>query len=223
MLYMNTLYILLAFRRVSTLSAGQPEVEQVNSSKPVHAGFSQQFGEAVNKRQGLNFPSDHGAHHQQGIEWWYVTANLKADNGDTFGVQWTLFRLSVDEQSTQTEPSPWWNGQLYFAHFAIQTDTQHQAFEKYGRSGQVNITVQPFEARLDDWQLASKKAAFLPLNLTAQQGNYSANLALANSPLIKIKKKFIAKKPTRGMPLTITAIRFYKPKATSHLRVKPIK
>jgi predicted secreted hydrolase len=195
---MNTLKAATTFIFISVLSACQPEAEPASQNKQMHGGFAQQFGEAVDKRQGLNFPRDHGAHHQQGIEWWYVTANLKADNGDTFGVQWTLFRLSVDEQSTQTEKSPWWNGQLYFAHFAIQNDTQHQAFEKYGRSGQVNISVQPFEARLDDWQLASKETTFLPLSLKAQQQNYSANLVLANSPLVKHGEQGYSQKTHQG-------------------------
>ena len=101
---MNRLKVAVTFIFIGALSACQPEAEQVNQNKPMHSGFAQQFGEPVNKNQGLSFPRDHGAHHQQGIEWWYVTANLKADNGNTFGVQWTLFRLSVDEQSTQTEP-----------------------------------------------------------------------------------------------------------------------
>ncbi|MBL1383435.1 MAG: ABC transporter [Colwellia sp.] len=195
---MNRLKAAVIFVFIGTLSACQPEVEQLSKNKPMHSGFAQQFGEPVNKHQGLSFPRDHGAHHQQGIEWWYVTANLKADNGDTFGVQWTLFRLSVDDQNTATETSPWWNGQLYFAHFAIQSDTQHHAFEKYGRSGQVNITVQPFEARLDDWQLVSKEATFLPLNLKAQQENYSANLVLANSPLVKHGERGYSQKTHQG-------------------------
>lgn len=195
---MNTLKIILAFMMITVLSGCQPKAEQIESNKKMRTGFAQQFGEAVSKQQGLNFPDDHGAHHQQGIEWWYVTANLTADTGEAFGVQWTLFRLTVDEQNETTEPSPWWNGQLYFAHFAIQTDTQHQAFEKYGRSGQVNVAAQPFEARLDDWQLASKEAAFLPLNLKAQQKNYSANLTLANSPLIKHGEQGYSQKTHQG-------------------------
>eukprot|EP00487_Bulimina_marginata_P001528 TRINITY_DN13422_c0_g1_i1.p1 TRINITY_DN13422_c0_g1~~TRINITY_DN13422_c0_g1_i1.p1 ORF type:complete len:106 (-),score=14.85 TRINITY_DN13422_c0_g1_i1:92-409(-) len=84
-----------------------------------------------------------------------------------------LDSLSMSK-SSQTEPSPWWNGQLYFAHFAIQTDNQHQAFEKYGRSGQVKIIAQPFEARLDDWQLARKEATFLPLSLKGAAGKIAA-------------------------------------------------
>ncbi len=196
--HMNTTKSGIIFIMLSILVACQPIDGQEKTNEPIHNGFSQQFGKAVNKQSGLRFPDDHGAHHQQGIEWWYVTANLEADNGDTFGVQWTLFRLSVDEQNKITEQSPWWNGQLYFAHFAIQTDTLHQAFEKYGRKNQVTITAQPFMARLDDWQLLSESESFLPLNLSAQHKDYSANLKLKNSPLVKHGEQGYSQKTHQG-------------------------
>jgi predicted secreted hydrolase len=198
---MNTKKILTSFIMVCMLIGCQPVKDETTSNKPLHSGFSQQFGEAVDKEQGLSFPDDHGAHHKQGIEWWYVTANLEAENGETFGVQWTLFRLTVEDQTTLAKvvtQSPWWNGQLYFAHFAIQTDTEHHAFEKYGRPGQVNIAAKPFVARLDDWQLSSEGQPFLPLNLKAQQADYSANLVLANSPLIKHGKQGYSQKTHQG-------------------------
>jgi predicted secreted hydrolase len=206
---MKNIKILLAVIILHLSSACQPVKEEISSSSP-HIGFSKQFGQAVQKEQGLNFPQDHGAHHDQGIEWWYVTANLTAKNGQTFGVQWTLFRLSAAEQSLSSLQSSsnssqsalstvWWNGQLYFAHFAIQTDTDHQAFEKYGRAGQVNIHAQPFTARLDDWQLSSvKPQQFLPLNLTAQQDRYSANLTLSDSPLVKHGEQGYSQKTHQG-------------------------
>ncbi|NYS43250.1 iron ABC transporter permease, partial [Pseudomonas syringae pv. actinidiae] len=40
----------------------------------------------------FSFPEDHGQHPSFRIEWWYVTATLKDDAGQQFGVQWTLFR-----------------------------------------------------------------------------------------------------------------------------------
>ena len=207
---MKRIKILFLVALFSLLSACKPLKEETSDNNSQHMGFGQQFGQAVQKEQGLNFPQDHGAHHQQGIEWWYVTANLTADDGQTFGVQWTLFRLSVAEQdlsslgSSQSTfpssfPSPWWNGQLYFAHFAIQTDTDHHAFEKYGRAGQVDIQAQPFIARLDDWQLSSAQAKqFLPLSLTAQQTGYSANLQLFDSPLVKHGEQGYSQKTHQG-------------------------
>ena len=40
----------------------------------------------------FEFPEDHGSHPAFRIEWWYVTANLTGDDGQRYGIQWTLFR-----------------------------------------------------------------------------------------------------------------------------------
>lgn len=141
------------------------------------------LGVDVRPNRPLVFPQDHGVHLEQSIEWWYVTANLEAEDGNAFGVQWTLFRTSVAESPENT--SPWWDGQLYFAHFAIENNDAHYAFEKFGRSGQVEIKATPFVARIDDWQLTGSTDNILPLQLTAHEGQYSANLTLDNSVLVR--------------------------------------
>src|ERR1700694_4094188 len=41
------------------------------------------------------FPADHGPHPDYRIEWWYVTANLVDSTGAALGVQWTLFRQTM--------------------------------------------------------------------------------------------------------------------------------
>ena len=43
----------------------------------------------------LTFPADHGAHPDFRIEWWYLTATLHGDDGQDYGVQWTLFRSAL--------------------------------------------------------------------------------------------------------------------------------
>ena len=43
----------------------------------------------------FQFPADHGQHPEFRIEWWYVTANLKGDDGEDYGLQWTLFRNAL--------------------------------------------------------------------------------------------------------------------------------
>ncbi|TMP38803.1 ABC transporter [Pseudoalteromonas citrea] len=131
----------------------------------------------------LVFPRDHGAHLDQSIEWWYVTANLEAEDGSQFGVQWTLFRTSMAEPPQSQ--SPWWDGQLYFAHFAIQNNNAHHAFEKFARAGQVEITAAPFVARIDDWQLKGSNEDILPMQLIAREGQYAVNLTLDNSVLVR--------------------------------------
>ncbi|WP_445947260.1 lipocalin-like domain-containing protein, partial [Shewanella sp.] len=125
------------------------------------------------------FPQDHGPHLEQGIEWWYITANLTADTGETFGAQWTLFRTQVPLPVKST----WWDNQLYFAHFALQHQQSHVAFERFARAGQARISASPFFAQLDDWSLKSTQQRFLPLQMQAKQDDYAIDVSLSNSPL----------------------------------------
>lgn len=162
-----------------------------------NSGFIQYVsGEPVQRGKPLQFPADHGMHPQQSIEWWYLTGNLRADTGERFGVQWTLFRARLP-QTSQAESAldnPWWQGQLYFAHFALQSHSEHHAFERFARAGQVQIQASPFLARIDDWRLASvhrKKSgapAFLPLRLQAhnrsENAAFATDLILDDSPLV---------------------------------------
>ncbi|WP_445425607.1 lipocalin-like domain-containing protein [Alishewanella sp. HL-SH06] len=136
-------------------------------------------GQPVDKQRGVIFPQDHGPHLEQGIEWWYVTANLTAESGETFGAQWTLFRT----QAPVSFESTWWDNQLYFAHFALQHEQTHIAFERFARAGQASIVASPFSAQLDDWSLKSTEQSFLPLQMQAKQQDYAIAVSLSNSPL----------------------------------------
>lgn len=136
-------------------------------------------GEAVVRGTELVFPRDHGIHAKQGIEWWYLTANLQTDTGDTFGVQWTLFRTLMPSKLA----SQWWDNNLYFAHFAMQHQQEHVAFERFSRAMQAKVTSSPFNAAIDNWQLSSTSNAFLPLKLTAAHENYEVTLTLSDSPM----------------------------------------
>jgi predicted secreted hydrolase len=140
---------------------------QIASGKPVTIGIP------------LVFPKDHGIHAEQGIEWWYVTANLQSDSGETFGVQWTLFRTLMPSNVE----SKWWDNNLYFAHFAMQHKQSHVAFERFARAEQAKVISSPFNAVIDNWQLSSTNDEFLPLNLTAAHENHQIALTLSDSPI----------------------------------------
>ncbi|QBG36872.1 lipocalin-like domain-containing protein [Litorilituus sediminis] len=142
--------------------------------------FQMASGAAVKPGAKLVFPQDHGIHQAQGIEWWYITANLQSDTGETFGVQWTLFRTLMPS----TLASTWWDNNIYFAHFAIQHQQTHVAFERgLARANQAKVVTAPFTAAIDDWQLKSQGQAFLPLNLSAVEDNFAVNLTLGDSPM----------------------------------------
>ena len=66
------------------------------------------------------FPDDHGAHDDFRIEWWYVTANLKDADGQSFGVQWTLFRNALPRaKGLQGDGAGWSNRNLWMGHAAV--------------------------------------------------------------------------------------------------------
>jgi predicted secreted hydrolase len=165
-------FVLVCFTFV--LTACQP-VEKKQASSTLQIAN----GEPVTRGTTLVFPKDHGIHAEQGIEWWYLTANLQSDTGETFGVQWTLFRTLMPSNIE----SKWWDNNLYFAHFAMQHKQEHVAFERFSRAGQAKVTSSPFTAAIDNWQLSSTNEDFLPLNLTAAHENYQVALTLNDSPM----------------------------------------
>ena len=156
------------------MGAFQP-VEQ----KSIPSALQTAIGKPVTRGSALVFPKDHGIHAEQGIEWWYLTANLQSDTGETFGVQWTLFRTLMPSKVE----SKWWDNSLYFAHFAMQHKQAHVAFERFSRAGLAKVTSSPFNAVIDNWQLSSINDEFLPLKLTAAHENYQIALTLSDSPI----------------------------------------
>jgi predicted secreted hydrolase len=151
-------------------------------------------GKPVTKGTELVFPKDHGIHAEQGLEWWYLTANLQSDTGESFGVQWTLFRTLMPSNIA----SKWWDNNLYFAHFAMQHKQAHVAFERFSRAGQAKVTSSPFAAAIDNWQLSSINEDFLPLKLTAKHENYQIALTLSDSPMTLHGDKGYSQKTQSG-------------------------
>ncbi|MBM2322101.1 MULTISPECIES: lipocalin-like domain-containing protein [Marivita] len=129
----------------------------------------------------FDFPQDHGAHPDYRIEWWYLTANLTGPDGTAYGVQWTLFRSALAPETREG----WSDPQVWFAHAAVTTPDTHLVAERIARGGigQAGVTVQPFEAWIDDWRMAG--ASFDDLTLTARGDAFAYDLGLtANGPLI---------------------------------------
>ena len=216
----NTCSLLsLLFMLVSACKPAPTDLAESHTNKENTNGLQVTSGQPVRQGTPIRLPQDHGAHLEQGIEWWYVTANLTSDSGETFGVQWTLFRTLMPSVSRQSQviqsqeidvnnsaqakiDSQWWDENLYFSHFAMQHQQQHFAFERFARAKQAEIISEPFVAKIDDWQLASTSTSFLPLVLTAnakQDGEqYQVQLTLANSPITLHGDKGYSQKTESG-------------------------
>src|SRR6056297_3345060 len=96
----------------------------------------------------FSYPEDHGAHPLFRIEWWYLTANLTGDDGETYGIQWTLFRNAI-------RPGGAAKDQVWMAHAAISAPGGHFHAERFARGGigQAEVTASPFSAVIDEWSL----------------------------------------------------------------------
>jgi predicted secreted hydrolase len=147
------------------------------------------------------FPRDHGAHPDYRIEWWYLTANLEDANGRLYGAQWTLFRLAMQPATVPTAENPWHDNQVFMAHMALTWPEGHVGFQRYARGGQhgaeggdddnggglaqAGANAEPFSVWLDDWELQSEGAQWLPLKVRARQDDFAFELALESSlPLV---------------------------------------
>ena len=138
----------------------------------------------------LVFPRDHGAHPDYRIEWWYLTANLHDAEGQSYGAQWTLFRLAVQAGDTAGSDAPQ-NNQVFMAHMAVTAPGGHLSFQRYARGGgpdqaaRAGVTAMPFAAWLDDWELRSSGDEWLPLEVRARQDDNAMRLQLrGTAPLV---------------------------------------
>lgn len=129
----------------------------------------------------FDFPADHGPHPDYRIEWWYLTANLTANDGTPYGLQWTLFRSAL----APGEGEGWSSPQVWFAHAAVTTPEAHFATERFARGGvgAAGVEVAPFRAWIDEW--AMEGPTLDAVTLRAQGPDFGYEMALeAKGPLI---------------------------------------
>ncbi len=89
------------------------------------AAHAEGFAQVLEPRV-FEFPRDHGPHPQYRQEWWYVTGNLDAADGERFGFELTFFRFAL-VPVRQSGGSKWRTRQIYMAHFAV-TDVGRKRF-----------------------------------------------------------------------------------------------
>lgn len=149
----------------------------------------------------FTFPADHGAHPGFRIEWWYITANLKNEQGQDFGVQWTLFRNAL---RAGAQGSGWNDGTIWMGHAAVTSATRHYAAERYARGGveQAGVKLAPFSAWIDEWSMSSDTPAADPLaslQLQAKGAQFAYRLHLTSSkPLVLQGQQGFSQKSEQG-------------------------
>jgi predicted secreted hydrolase len=186
---------LLCAQLILTSGCGPAETNDQDSGLAMLARAADTYAQAQ-PGQALLFPRDHGAHPGYRIEWWYLTANLHDATGESYGAQWTLFRLAIRTHGSPGPDSPKpegnsQNNQVFMAHMAMTTPTDHLSFQRYARGGDADektragITAEPFSAWLDDWELRSTGEEWLPLEVKARQADNAMHLQLrGTAPLV---------------------------------------
>lgn len=159
-------------------------------------GGSDQFKRAE-PGQPIHLPTDHGAHPDYRSEWWYLTGNLKDEQGRDYGLQWTLFRQGIEQQ--MTSDNPWLSPQLWLAQFAI-TDlskgTHHQD-ERTSRQGPGLAGASGGEYWLKEWVLASEGKSLFPATLKVQSkmGKLNLKVSAAKPVVLQGKEGYSEKSP----------------------------
>jgi predicted secreted hydrolase len=125
-----------------------------------------------------SFPRDHASHPEFKTEWWYYAGHVKAASGESFGYQFTFFRVGLRKPDPQAR-SAWSLHTVYFAHLAI-TDTARRTFffrEKSGRGslGLSGAAPGAMKVWIDDWRAELKGDEF---HLQAQDGGLGLDLTL---------------------------------------------
>ena len=134
----------------------------------------------------LIFPEDHFPHPGYRIEWWYITANLKDEQGRHWGLQWTLFRQAL---SPDPDIEGWDSNQLWMAHAAITMPDKHIYEQRFARGGIGQASVSQsgvnesgessgFEAWIDDWRWQSTSDTLFPSTLEFNVEDHQVKLKL---------------------------------------------
>lgn len=149
----------------------------------------------------FQFPQDHFPHENYRIEWWYLTANLISESGESYGIHWTLFRQSMNSKK---DPGGWSSNQIWMAHAALSTPTGHQYEERFARGGigQAGVKLSDkggFSAWLDDWLLQSDTQSPLPGSLVFTLEDKTITLDLkVSTPWVLQGDNGYSKKSAKG-------------------------
>ena len=144
----------------------------------------------VSRDKPVILPNDHKSHPAFDIEWWYLTFVLEDAQHRPYGLQFTLFRFSGDQQYV----SNWSDGQLWMGHASLHSPTEHFFEERFGSGGVGNVFVtdpstdtQTFSAQIDNWRWQSESTSLTPSTLDFTINDVvSVSLQLsADGPVIK--------------------------------------
>ena len=177
----NTFLVLIAICFTLSACTENPQDENKTLGTSTPKGFfgNMQSSDAftpVKRGYTVALPRDHMSHPDFQLEWWYLTFVLSAEDGQEFGLQYTLFRFNTElnappsvkvnaENSAEVNANNhiaknWTNGQQWMGHASLHTAEQHYFEERFASGGVGNAYVnqQPFTTVIDDWAWKAAQA-----------------------------------------------------------------
>ena len=179
--------LLTAALAVLVLTAAGTAV-QVDRLSVLRAAAAPGFALAHAPRR-FEFPQDHGPHPSFRHEWWYLTGQLRGEDGASFGFELTMFRLALrpPPAAQPLAASAWQARQVYAAHFAI-TDVGRARFfsaARYARDalGLAGAAAAPFSVHVADWSVSAVPDPLPGLHwqVLAADGDYQLQLQLRSA------------------------------------------
>lgn len=172
----------------------------------------------------FEFPADHGAHPDFRIEWWYVTANLRDEDGRDYGVQWTLFRTALAPDDGTGEGGPgddeagreaWTTPQIWMGHMGVTTPDAHYSAERLARGGigQAGVEAEPFRAWIDEWSMEGPTPSQIRLTARGEAAGYDLALDAAG-PFVPQGEGGYSVKSTTGQASSYYSQPFYRAEGT---------
>ena len=173
---------------------------------------------------GFEFPADHGPHPEYRIEWWYVTANLRGEDGRDYGVQWTLFRTALAPDAGEDDGEGWRTPQLWMGHMGLTTPERHYVGERLARGGigQAGVEAEPFRAWIDEWVMEGATPAEVRLHAASDEVAYDLQL-VADGPFVPQGEEGYSVKSTTGQASYYYSQPFYEVEGTLTLPDGPVR
>ena len=164
----------------------------------------------------FEFPADHGPHPDFRIEWWYVTANLRGEDGRDYGVQWTLFRTALAPSAEEGEG--WSSPQVWMGHMGLTTPDRHFYGQRLARGGigQAGVEAEPFHAWIDEWVMEGPTPADVRLHAASDEVAYDLSLH-ATGPFVPQGEDGYSVKSTTGQASSYYSQPFYEAEGTLSL------
>lgn len=160
----------------------------------------------VTEPRAFFFPQDHGSHPGYRNEWWYLTGNMEAVNGQRFGYQVTFFKTAIRPDAgndCEAGVANWCSNHVWMGHAALSdvANRQHHNAELFSRDnpGLAGARLNPFRVWIQDWQMFSAGNGFpWELEVITEDFALTLNLDPAKGPVLQGDRGLSRKSPEPG-------------------------